>query len=127
MARVEAKTLRVGRWRTSDQKQRGCAATLIRSETNVRRVNGYTHLALLHAALRVTLPVNTTAAYAAMPRHSPEFQRGSGHTLLPANQRCSESLNSVGRGLEMTTHPGDRRDERRRRGHGLTSVGREHS
>ena len=62
MARVEAKTHRVGRWRTSDQKQRWCAATLIHIETNFRRVKGYTHLALLQAALRGKLPVNTTAA-----------------------------------------------------------------
>ncbi len=62
MARVEAKPPRVGRWRTSDQKQRWCAATLIHIETNFRRVKGYTHLALLQAALRGTLPVNTTAA-----------------------------------------------------------------
>ena len=62
MARVEAKTHRVGRWRTSDQKQRWCAATLIHIEVNFRRVKGYTHLALLHAALRGELPVNPTAA-----------------------------------------------------------------
>ena len=62
MARVEAKTHRVGRWRTSDQKQRWCAATLIHIETNFRRVKGYTHLALLQAALCGKLPVNTTAA-----------------------------------------------------------------
>ena len=62
MARVEAKTHRVGRWRTSDQKPRGCAATLIHSETTFRRVKGDTHRAWLHATLRGTLPVNTTAA-----------------------------------------------------------------
>ncbi len=62
LARVEAKTRRVGRWRTSDQQQRWCAATLIHSETDFRRVKGYTHLAWLHATLRGTLPVNTTAA-----------------------------------------------------------------
>ena len=62
LARVEAKTHRVGRWRMSDQQQRWCAATLIHSETNFRRVKGDTHLALLQAALRGTLPVNTTAA-----------------------------------------------------------------
>ena len=56
------------------------SATLIHSETNVRRVKGDTHLALLHATLRGTLPVNTTAAYAALPRHSPRFQLSSGHT-----------------------------------------------
>ena len=83
LARVEAKTHRVGRWRMSDQQQRWCAATLIHSETNFRRVKGYTHLALLHATLRGTLPVNTTAAEAAIPRHSPEFQRSSGHAIGP--------------------------------------------
>ena len=62
MARVEAKTHRIGRWRTSDQKQRWCAATLIHIEMNFRRVKGDTHRALLHAASRGKLPVNTTAA-----------------------------------------------------------------
>ncbi len=62
MAHVEAKTPRVGRWRTSDQKQRRCAATRIHIEVNFRRVKSSTHLALLHAALRGKLFVNTTAA-----------------------------------------------------------------
>ena len=62
MARVEAKTQRVGRWRTSDQKQRWCAATLRHIEANFRRVKGCKHLALLQRALRPTLHGHTSAA-----------------------------------------------------------------
>ena len=62
MARAEAKTQRVGRWRTSDQKQRWCAATLRHIETNFRRVKGCKHLGLLQRALRATLPAHTSAA-----------------------------------------------------------------
>jgi transposase-like protein len=62
MARVEAKTQRVGRWRTSDQKQRWCAATLLHIEKNFRRVKGCTHLALLQRALTDKLPVRLAVA-----------------------------------------------------------------
>ena len=62
MARVEAKTQRVGRWRTSDQKQRWCAATLRHIEVNFRRVKGCKYLPLLQRALHATLAVNTRAA-----------------------------------------------------------------
>jgi hypothetical protein len=51
MARVEAKTHRITRWRTSDQKQRWCAATLLEIEKQFRKVKGHPHLALLQAAL----------------------------------------------------------------------------
>ena len=62
MARVEATTQRVGRWRTSDQKQRWCAATLRHIETHFHRVKGCKHLALLQRALQPTLPEHTRAA-----------------------------------------------------------------
>ncbi len=62
MARVEAKTQRVGRWRTSDHKQRWCAATLLHIETNFRRVKGCKHLPLLQAALSGKLPASIAAA-----------------------------------------------------------------
>ena len=51
MARVEAKTHRITRWRTSDQKQRWCAATLLEIEKQLRKVKGHQHLGLLQAAL----------------------------------------------------------------------------
>jgi predicted RNase H-like HicB family nuclease len=51
MARVEAQTHRITRWRTSDQKQRWCAATLHDIEKQFRKVQGHQPLALLHAAL----------------------------------------------------------------------------
>ena len=51
MARVEAKTHRITRWRTSDQKQRWCAATLWEIEKQFRKVKGHHHLGLLQAAL----------------------------------------------------------------------------
>ena len=62
MARVEAKTQRVGRWRTSDQKQRWCAATLLHIEKNFRRVKGGKHLALLQRALTDKLRVRLAVA-----------------------------------------------------------------
>ena len=62
MARVDAKTRRVGRWRTSDQKQRGCAATLLQLEHQFRRVRAHTKLPLLQAALTRKLAVHIAAA-----------------------------------------------------------------
>lgn len=62
MARVEAKTARVDRWRTSDQKLRWCAAALLAAEANVRRVTGYQKLALLERALTMKLQTTTAAA-----------------------------------------------------------------
>ena len=38
MARLEAKTQRVTRWRTSDQKLRWCASALWATERQFRRV-----------------------------------------------------------------------------------------
>jgi putative transposase len=52
MARLEAKTQRVTRWRTSDQKLRWCASALWAAERQFRRVKGYRHLPLLKHALQ---------------------------------------------------------------------------
>lgn len=62
MARVEAKTRRVARWRSSDQKRRWCAATLQHIERQFRRVKGGKHLPLLIKALRPTIPTIESAA-----------------------------------------------------------------
>jgi transposase-like protein len=62
MARVEAKTLRVDRWRTSDQKLRWCAAALLAVEQRFRRVKGYVNLPLLERALQTKISRTTTAA-----------------------------------------------------------------
>jgi len=66
MARVEARTAKVDRWRTSDQKLRWCAAALLAVEKQFRRVKGYTHLPLLERALaakmQTTITPSTTAA-----------------------------------------------------------------
>ena len=62
MARVEAKTERVDRWRTSDQKLRWCAAALLAVEKQFRRVKGYTHLPLLERALATKITPPLTAA-----------------------------------------------------------------
>jgi putative transposase len=62
MARVEAKTRRVSHWRTSDQKQRWCSATLLEIEQRFRRVKGVQHLPLLQAALRRRLDGHIAAA-----------------------------------------------------------------
>ena len=62
MARVQARTLRVDRWRTSDQKLRWCAAALLAVEQQFRRVKGYLHLPLLERALQATITPSTPAA-----------------------------------------------------------------
>ena len=62
MARVEAKTLRVDHWRTSDQKLRWCAAALLAVEPQFRRVKGWAHLPLLERALRAKIPIAVNAA-----------------------------------------------------------------
>lgn len=62
MARVEDKTCRVDRWRTSDQKLRWCAAALLTVEKQFRRVKGFDHLPLLERALAAKIIPSTTAA-----------------------------------------------------------------
>jgi transposase-like protein len=62
MARVEAKTRRVARWRSSDQQRRWCAATLQHIERQFRRVKGAKHLPLLITALRPTMQSSDSAA-----------------------------------------------------------------
>lgn len=62
MARVEAKTHRITPWRTSDQQQRWCAATLLEIEKQFRKVKGHQHLGLLQAALRGKLSSPLAAA-----------------------------------------------------------------
>jgi transposase-like protein len=61
-ARVEAKTARVTRWRTSDQKLRWCAAALLAAEAQFRRVKGFRHLPLLERALNPKITTMTIAA-----------------------------------------------------------------
>lgn len=62
MARVDAKTARVDRWRTSDQKLRWCAAALLAAEAKFRRVKGHKHLPLLERALTMKMITTTAAA-----------------------------------------------------------------
>jgi putative transposase len=62
MARLEAKTHRVTRWRTSDQKLRWCASALTSMERQFRRVKHYRHLPLLRHALRNKLSPTKSAA-----------------------------------------------------------------
>ena len=62
IARLEAKTRRVTRWRTSDQKLRWCASALWATERQFRRVKNYGSLPLLKAALQRTLTGTTSAA-----------------------------------------------------------------
>jgi transposase-like protein len=61
-ARVEARRRRVTRWRTSDQKQRWCAAALLAHEVQFRRIKGHEHLGLLDRALHATLPASLITA-----------------------------------------------------------------
>jgi transposase-like protein len=62
MARVEAKTRRVTRWQTSDQKLRWCAAGLLAAEAQFRRVKGHKHMRQLKTALANATSTNTHAA-----------------------------------------------------------------
>lgn len=63
MARLEARTRRVTRWRTSDQKLRWCASALGSMERQFRRVKNYRHLPLLQHALQTKLtPAHSAAA-----------------------------------------------------------------
>ena len=62
MARLEAKTRRVTRWRTSDQKLRWCASALRATERQFRRVKNHRHLRLLKQALQGNVPRTTSAA-----------------------------------------------------------------
>ena len=62
MARVEAKTRRVDHWRSSDQKRRWCAATLLQIERHFRSVKGVKLLPLLQRTLRTTMRLTPAAA-----------------------------------------------------------------
>jgi putative transposase len=62
MARVEDRTAKVDRWRTSDQKLRWCAAALGVMERQFRRVKGYVHLPLLRQALSPKMKLPRDAA-----------------------------------------------------------------
>jgi transposase-like protein len=62
MARVEERTAKIDRWRTSDQKLRWCAAALGVMERQFRRVKGYTQLPLLQRALAAKIPTPRDAA-----------------------------------------------------------------
>jgi hypothetical protein len=63
MVRVEEKTARVDRWRTSDQKLRWCAAALLAIEPGFRRVKNHDQLRLLEKALQAKMtPLNRDAA-----------------------------------------------------------------
>ena len=63
MARIEAKTQRIARWRTSDQKLRWCAAALWHTERQFRRVKGHRALPLLMKVLHAQFG-NVTAVAA---------------------------------------------------------------
>jgi len=62
MARVEDRTAKVDHWRTSDQKQRWCAASLLQLEPRLRKVKGFRYLPQLHAALRTGRTATRDAA-----------------------------------------------------------------
>jgi len=52
MSRLESRTKRVTRWRTSDQKLRWCASALWAMERQFPKVKGYRHLTLLRTAVQ---------------------------------------------------------------------------
>ena len=61
MARPEAKTPRVTRWRTNDQKRRWCAFALWAMERQFRPVKHHRHLSLLKQALQNRLALTKSA------------------------------------------------------------------
>ena len=62
MAHVQRRTGRITHWRTSDQKQRWCAAALLALEPRLRKVKGYRHLRTLATVLRRELTSSRDAA-----------------------------------------------------------------
>jgi len=62
MAQVEQRTAKVDHWRTSEQKQRWCAAALLLLEPRLRKVKGYRHLPRLVEALRTATVTQADAA-----------------------------------------------------------------
>ncbi|MGH9202598.1 MAG: IS256 family transposase, partial [Vicinamibacterales bacterium] len=62
MARVHERTARVDHWRTSDQKLRWSAASLLAIEAQFRRVKGYQELHLLEQALQTKITTSTRDA-----------------------------------------------------------------
>ena len=62
MAQVEARTGKVDRWRTSDQKQRWLASALLDIEPRLRRLRGYRALPKLREALQRMLGKEVPAA-----------------------------------------------------------------
>jgi putative transposase len=62
MSRLAAKTRRVTRWRTSDQRLRWCASALWAMERQFRRIKHHRHLPLLKQALENKLSLTKSAA-----------------------------------------------------------------
>ena len=62
MSRLAAKTRRVTRWRTSDQRLRWCASALWAMERQFRRIKHHRHLPLLEQALQNKLSLTKSAA-----------------------------------------------------------------
>jgi putative transposase len=62
MSRLEARTRRVTRWRTSDQRLRWCASALWAMERQFRRIKHHRHLPLLKQALENKLSLTKSAA-----------------------------------------------------------------
>jgi hypothetical protein len=84
-ARLEARTARVDRRQTSDQRLRWCASALWPVDAQSGRVNDDEQLPLLAKALTAkitTTDVAAYAAYAASRGTSPAPQRRAGH--IPA-------------------------------------------
>lgn len=62
MAQLEQRTAKVDHWRTSEQKQRWCAAALLALEPRLRKVKAYRHLPRLAEALRAATRQERDAA-----------------------------------------------------------------
>jgi len=57
MSQVETRCAKVSHWKTSSQKHRWLAATLLDIEPRLRRIHGYQHLILLREALQQELKI----------------------------------------------------------------------
>ena len=107
MAQVEARTGKVDRWRTSDQKQRWLASALLDIEPRLRRVRGYRALPKLREALQRMLGEGG-AGGVTMPAVAPLFSTNFGiDSVATATFRCKSLFGELAcrRAFSWCTRP----------------------
>jgi transposase-like protein len=80
MAQVEHRTAKVDHWRTTDQKQRWCAAAPLQIELRLWKVKGYRYLKQLQLALRANRTTTRDAAWASLTGEPSDYQLRTGLT-----------------------------------------------